>query len=138
MPQRLMLVLLGVGLAACGGSVGVTDPFEPDPINVFVGTYSLHTVSGLPLPTAYPPIGGLVQITAGFITIKKDAIFTLTDYVRDPDIFGGGVTTRVSEGTYRATGSDITLSLDNRQVTGSLSGDRLTVLRGAPEYVYMR
>lgn len=105
-------------------------------LNLFVGSYVLQAIDGSALPLVFPPSGSPVEITRGTLVIRPDGTFVFSDYLRN--VPNAGVTSEETGGTYQITDSDITLVLTNRVFTGRLSGDNLSILRGAPTFLYRR
>lgn len=121
--------------AACAGTDGPVAQ-ERGVLNLFVGTYVLQAIDGSALPRVFPPAGAPVEITRGTLTIRPDGTFVISDFLRN--VPNAGMTSEETAGTYQITDTDITLVLSNRVFTGRLSGDNLSVLRGAPTFLYRR
>lgn len=122
--MRLLISILFLGLAACGGdSTAPTDPPEQH-----AGTYVLLTANGAPLPFTLVEQGSnTVEITAGSVTLRADATFDDEATIRvtedgevtiDEDLISGTFT--VSQGRVRF------LTLDGLVYEADIDGNVMT------------
>ena len=108
--RKLVAFLLVVTVAACDSRIG---PSFVAPLPTIVGTYTLRTVNGNPLPTVIDQtLGSTTTVTADTITFSTDAsvrrAFTLI--VATPP---AAPVTRVSvkTGSYTASAGNVTVTL---------------------------
>jgi hypothetical protein len=101
-----------LSLLACGGDS--TSPVDVTPISR-VGTYTLRTVDGKPLPYAYPNTPGY-ELIAESLTLNGDNTFSARSDQRVTQ--AGQVTTGsvTNAGTYTITGLVLQLSFSTGQV----------------------
>lgn len=114
--RKLLTGLLLVAMA-CGGdsNAGITAP----PVSI-VGTYSLKTVGGSPLPATVVLSGLTAQVTQGTISMNTDQTFSYTITVA----VGTATNTPRIVGTYTSQGTAFVLSsaASPASVTGSFTG----------------
>lgn len=135
--MRLVPVLPLLALALDIG--GCSSPSEPHA--GIEGVYSLQTINGSSLPYLIAQIGAdKDEITGSSLTIAAGGSFTLTISVRHTR---NGVTTTESPsgvGTWSQTGSAVTLtpSTGSGALTGSMSGNTLTIVDEKATWVYRK
>ena len=129
--RKCAVVSLLFVLAACGSST------EPEPI---WGTYNLQTVEGQPLPyVLIQDEAGMLDITAGYMWLSSDMTFSRALTFRATV---DGVVTTYTEyrtGTFRVSGSSLTLwpAIGIGSVTGSFVDRTLAITYQGTLYVYV-
>jgi len=121
-PLALLAALtLAAGMTACSDSTGP----EPTP----VGTWTLVSISGSPLPFVLIQVGlDKLEVTAGRITINQDGTCSFSLTLRSTE--SGNVTTATETDvcTWTRNNNAMTFSYqDGTTASGSLSGDTLTL-----------
>ena len=134
MRRLASVVLTGVLLTACNG-----DPFSPEGVS---GTYNLETVSGSPLPvTRTNDSTGTFIFTAGSIILNANGTWSISttgtttiEGTTTTITFGGsgGTFELVAPSTIRFT------SPDGETMSGTLDGDRITIIGGGDSFVYRK
>ena len=132
--QRLALVVLtGVLLTACGG-----DAFSPEAVS---GTYNLETVNGSPLPfTLTDDSTGTFTTTAASIILNANGTASISttgtatiDGTTTTFTFGGsGTFELVAPSAIRFTFPD------EETGSGTLDGDRITIIGEGDSFVYRK
>ena len=127
------VVLTGVLLTACGG-----DAFSPENVS---GTYNLETISGNPLPFSMTDASGITgTTTAGSIILNANGTMSISTTVTitiagttTTNTFGGsGTFELVAPSTIRFTASD------GETTSGTLDGDRITIIGEGDSFVYRK
>ena len=131
--QRLAsVVLTGVLLTACGG-----DAFSPENVS---GTYNLETISGNPLPFSMTDASGITgTTTAGSIILNANGTMSISTTVTIT--IAGTTTTNTfgGSGTFELVApSTIRLTSDGETLSGTLDGDRITIIGGGDSFVYRK
>ena len=134
--RKLLLLLLAllIPLAACGD-----DGVGPD--NDDAGTYALQNVDGSPLPAVLVSAGVnyRLEVTAAQITLNADRSFSSSFNYRQT--VGGTVTTETenASGKYVRNNDDLVFTYsDGDQVTGSLTGNTLTIRAEGYQFVFQK
>lgn len=134
---RLFWLLGGVLVAAaCGGGHDVTAP--PDPALAAVGTYTLVSVNGEPMPAKYNDYSwGTVKIASGTLALRSDRSFTETLVANTTYTDGSPPSTQnvIINGTYQVTGTQVTFTLP-ADVDGPAFSYTGAVGNGAVSYTY--
>ena len=133
--QRLALVVLtGVLLTACGG-----DAFSPENVS---GTYNLETISGNSLPvTQTDDSTGTVTFTAGSIILNANGTMSISTTITFTNIEGTTTTnTFGGSGTFELVApSAIRFTFPDEETgSGTLDGDRITIIGGGDSFVYRK
>lgn len=135
--RRLFLGVLCIALAACG-SDKTTGPSEPS----FVGTYSLKTLNGSPLPYIFLQSGQTsLAVTSMQMVIADGGSWSLTTGFQTTANGQTTTDTGTNSGTWLRTGDALALYStvnDNTPFTGSFSSNRLTLSDGSYTYVFLR
>lgn len=121
----LVPAVMLLALAGCD-----SDSTGPD-ANAHVGTYTLVTVNGSPLPfVVVQVLNDKIEVTKGSVTLNADG--TYSDRVTLRATEGGSTTTEeeASTGTYAMNGTSVSFieTSSGETYSGSLSGDDLTVI----------
>ena len=92
-------------LAACGGDTGGTT----GPAATVVGTYSISTVNGKPLPVALYPADPLFtyEVTVGALTLAGDGTFSVVTTYRQTIPGNVSVIVDSTHGTWVLTGANV-------------------------------
>jgi hypothetical protein len=125
-------------LAACGGDSS-TGP------NSIVGSFTLSTVNGKPLPVTLvdsingQPVFTIVIKSPSSLTINSGGTFafTLTATATEPGMAPITATQTVN-GTYTLTGSTVVLTANGDTITGTWSGDTITLNDSGDVLVFQR
>jgi len=133
MRRLASVVLTGVLLTACGG-----DAFSPENVS---GTYNLETISGNSLPvTQTDDSTGTVTFTAGSIILNANGTASISttgtatiDGTTTTFTFGGsGTFELVAPSAIRFTFPD------EETGSGTLDGDRITIIGEGDSFVYRK
>ena len=130
-------LLLGLLLAvACGGSDSTTAPVVVSAL----GTWSLSTVNGSPLPYVVAQSGtNKAEVIGGSLTVSASS-YAVTLTGRNT-VNGVASTSSGSDaGTYSTNGTAITLrsNSDGSTITGSFAANALTLTEQGGAYVFTR
>ena len=132
MRPAALTVALAVGLlAGCGNPTG------PEAI---AGNYTLRTINGQDLPFTIEAalLDGKIELAAGSLRINSDNTFSLSLTLATTE---GGTTTSETEtttGAYTLNETAITLTSDGETVTGSITGNTLTLIDEGLTFVYQK
>ncbi len=124
MLMRSCLVwVVGLVLLGCGGS-GATAPIAAE------GTYTLTTVEGTPLPALIMSVPyGLTHVTFSRIELAAGGAYHDSTVLDDA--------TQVDDGTWSASGSQVTITTASWTVVASVSSSKLAVpFAGTPLGTY--
>ena len=134
MRRLASVVLTGVLLTACGG-----DAFSPESV---AGLYLLETINGSPLPVSQTVTqnGITITITAGSFSLNANGTWSVST---TGSITIGGTTTTdmgADSGTFELVApSTIRLTAsDGEIISGTLDGDRLTIIRDGDSLVFRK
>lgn len=135
MRKLLALSLLIPVLAACSGDGG-TGPEEPS----FVGTYSLQSVNGVPMPASFTDGTTTLTFSNGRFTLNADQTFStsVTFTVTQP---GSTFSQTVpSAGTFVRNNNAFRFRYNDGTAddTGSLTGSTLTLSSDGDTYVFKK
>ena len=132
MRRLASVVLTGVLLTACGG-----DAFSPENVS---GIYNLETISGNPLPFSMTDASGITgTTTAGSIILNANGTMSISTTVTIT--IAGTTTTNTfgGSGTFELVApSTIRLTSDGETISGTLDGDRITIIGGGDSFVYRK
>lgn len=137
MRRLASVVLTGVLLTACGG-----DPFAPEGVS---GLYLLETVNGSPLPYSQTVTQNGVtftaSITAGSVSLNGNS--TWSGSITTNFTIEGTTTTETGtlSGTFELVAPSairLTGFRDGEITSGTLDGDRLTLILDGDSFVFRR
>ena len=134
MMNRRAFVVLALVLAACGSDAST------EPASV-VGTWSLQTVNGSPLPFVAAQSGSdKAEIMGDTIKISAAGSFIESTTIRTTLSGVATIQTLADTGTYKVSGSTLTLSstADGSSGTGTWSGNTITATIEGFSFVYKR
>jgi hypothetical protein len=128
LPRLLALAALALapasGLVGCGG-----DPAAPS--DFVSGTYDLETVNGFEPPvTVFADVDYELEVLDSRTTLELDGSFTSSLTLRETDGSDVSTGTSTSRGTYRLTGTTLSLQVPGdpqSPYSGSLQGEDLTL-----------
>ena len=131
--RRIVALLTLTVLAACGGDSTAASASV-------VGTWNLSTVNGAPLPFVTQAANPKVEILSDQYVISTNGTFTETTNVRFTQGTSVTSSTGSDAGTYTVNGSSVSLRIngDVTAVTGSFSGNTLTLVDGTFTLLYTR
>ncbi|HUG17201.1 MAG TPA: hypothetical protein VMM78_19505 [Thermomicrobiales bacterium] len=136
MKQTLAVLVMLVCLTACGDSAG------PDTEANISGTYTLRTINGQNLPFAIVVIGTTyrLEVMSANVVVNANGSYTQSMTVRETEGSTTTTQTDASNGTWTRTNNAISFvqTSDGAVVTGSLSGDAITVVDGSFTYVFRK
>jgi hypothetical protein len=123
---RLVMAALVIGTTACDSST--------DPEDAIVGTYTLASVNGDPVPSTLIQVPDYrLEIVSGTLTVRDNNTWTETASIRETE--GTTVTTSTTtvQGTYSINGNTATFTdSDGDSLTSTFSGgDTLTTTESA-------
>jgi hypothetical protein len=131
-------LVLAATLAACGG--GDKDSTGPTGNAAVVGTYTLRTANGQPLPTTVTAEGLTVTVKSGSVALNADG--SCSHRLEVSTVIGG---TPINDTTtyfctYPVNGNNVVATdTDDGAVTaGTVSGTTLTVAEEGISLVYQR
>jgi hypothetical protein len=123
----VVAALVALAPAACGGDNST------GPSHSVVGTYTLQTINGQPLPfLIFQGATEKYEFISDVVAVNADYTYSETGSVRYTDLTTGAVTAQPfsSAGTWRETNGAIefTDASDGSVVNGTVSGNTLTIL----------
>ncbi len=134
MRRLASMVLTCVLLTACGG-----DAFSPEGVS---GVYNLETINGSQLPFSQTDdlTGTTFTFTAGSISLNANGTWgisttgsaTIEGTTTTPTTTGSGTFELVAPSTIRFTDSD------GETISGTLVGDRITIIGEGDSFVYRK
>ena len=130
------LVLAGLWVTACAASTTMPSPMGSSA----VGRYTLVSAnsSGLPAVVSDNRATGFQQeVTGGQTYLRADHTCSVSTEYRYTESGNTSTSTSVYEGTWATSGDTVTFTFGSDHLTGTLSGDVLTV-RADVELVYRR
>jgi hypothetical protein len=137
MIRRTFLLLAGaLVLGACGGG---DDPAGPSLQSI--GTYTLSTVNGQPLPAVLlEDATRKVEILSDVVTLRENGTWSETASLRTTTPTGAVTTTPSNDsGTYSVNGSALVLSSGQSGTTmATLLGSSLTIADAGLVLVYVK
>ena len=133
MRNMLALLLLSLAVTACGDSVG------PDP-DAHVGTYTLQTVNGSPLPFLIRQEGNnRIELTEGTVTLNANGTFSSRHSHRFTEGESISTETQSLTGTYVKSDGTFTFTDNEGDVYSALlEGNSLTLNEGGVVAVYRK
>lgn len=135
--RYLLAVLAFSSVVACGGSDAATTPLAPSAI----GAWTLSTINGTALPFTLMASGGNKSEAIGStLTIVQGGSYTATFIVRNTTNGQQSTQSSSQAGTYVVNGTAISLrtNSDGTVVSGSVSGNSLTLTEEGAVYLYVR
>lgn len=136
MNRFALLAATGCLIVACG-----SDFASPD-IGTAVGTWSLSTYDGGPLPVTLSQNAlGKVEFMDDALTLTSDLKYTETGHLRATPTNGTPSTTAQGDvGTYRNDGGAVTLTstAGNGVDVGTIVGTKMTIIFQGHRLVYLR
>ena len=130
------LVLAGLWVTACAASATMPSPTGSS----VVGRYNLVSAnsSGLPAIVSENPAAGFKQeVPGGQVDLRSDRTCSVSTEYRYTESGNTSTHTSVNEGTWATSGDTVTFTFGSDHLTGTLSGDVLTV-QADVELVYQR
>lgn len=127
-------MLASLALAGCGGGGDETGP------TTVAGVYNLVTVNGRALPAVVVDFGGYrLEVLSSELTLHPGGAYSEMSQVRETEDGTTTTSSLPSAGTYSTRGAQITLADgDGDTITGTVSGDRITLAEQGVVLVYER
>ena len=132
--RRLVLALSAASLLACGDSSG------PE-VSSAVGTWSLVTINGSPLPYTAVLIQPTyrLEILSDVFVATSNGTFTETFTTRETENGTVTTTTETDNGTWSQTGNTVTIVYaDGTTSTATISGNSITLSEPGLVLVFQR
>ena len=131
-----LALLLPLTTTACGGDDDPTGPSDS-----IYGTYALETVQGQALPAIILQVGNdLLEATAGSARLNSDNTWSASITLRLTEAGVVTTSTEGSSGTFTINNNTLQLTdpSDGSVVTGSVSGNVLTVIEDNVSFVFRK
>jgi hypothetical protein len=131
--RKLLAILAFASLAGC------SKDSSTGPVSI-VGTYSLQSVNGTPLPFIAQASDPKIEILSDLITINAGTAFGRNALVRTTYGTSASTTTSTDAGTYVVNGTAISFTFNstNSTSTGTINNGVLVVAESGYSYAYTR